>query len=311
MKVLFVSRPKEGGINPFVKEQAEALMKNFPMEIDQYLIKNGGFFGYLQASREIARIGIAGRYDIIHVHNGLSSFAVILAKLFAKKTINVVITFHGTDINKISERLFSVTASLFSQHNILVSAKMEKYVKTNYSIIPCGIDTDVVLGFRQATREKYGWSKEDFVVLFSSGFDKKIKDPEFAFSVMEKFSKSSNNTVKFIELKGYDRQETNHLMQAADVMLMCSKSEGSPQVIKESIVNRLPVLSNNVGEVKEICMGVDQCFVIPKDTDQYLEVLLEMSRNPARISFPESVQSKFDNKVIAEDIFKIYKKIIS
>lgn len=310
MKVLFVSRPKEGKINPFVREQGEALEKNFQVGIDHYLIQKGGVFGYLQASKEIAKIGIVGKYDIIHVHNGLSSFAVILAKLFSKKKINVVITFHGTDINKISKRVFSVTASLFSQHNILVSNNMEKYVKTNYSIIPCGIDTGVTLGFREITREKYGWSKDDFVVLFSSGFDKKIKDPEFAFSVMDKLSKSSNNTVKFIELKGYDRQETNHLMQAADVMLMCSRSEGSPQVVKESIINRLPVVSNNVGDVKEICRDVDQCFVIPKDTDQYVDVLSELSQNPTRINNPESVQSKFDNRVIAEEIFKIYNKIL-
>ncbi|MDO9554491.1 glycosyltransferase family 4 protein [Rhodonellum sp.] len=311
MKILFVSRPKEAKVNPFVREQALALELNPQVLVDHYLIQKGGVFGYYHASKEIAAIWDSGEYDIIHVHNGLSSFAVIFAKIFSKKRINVVITFHGTDINKISERIFSITASKFSAHNILVSSKMEKYVKTNYSIIPCGIDTDVELGFREITREKFGWSKEDFVVLFSSGFDKKVKDPEFAFAVIEKLSKSSSSNVKFIELKGYDRQEANHLMQAADVMLMCSKSEGSPQVIKESIINRLPVVSNDVGEVEEICSGVDHCFVIEKDIDKYVNVLSEISKSSARITNPESVLKKFDNRLIVDDIFKIYKNVLN
>jgi len=100
-------------------------------------------------------------------------------------------------------------------------------------------------------------------------------------------------------------------MQAADVMLMCSKSEGSPQVIKESIANRLPVVANNVGEVREICKGINNCFVIEKDIDQYVDVLSGISKCLARITNPERVLAKFDNKIIVDDIFKIYKNVLN
>ena len=85
-------------------------------------------------------------------------------------------------------------------------------------------------------------------ILFSSSFDRKVKDPGFAFHVMEELKSSLNKNVLLVELKGFSREQVSDLMQASDVLLMCSISEGSPQVIKEAILNGLPVVSNDVGE---------------------------------------------------------------
>ena len=129
-------------------------------------------------------------------------------------------------------------------------------------MIPCGINTDVELIHREVTRESNKWGTNDFVILFSSSFDREEKDANFAFQVVDAFSKTTTKSVRLIELKGYTRNEVTHLMQAADALIMCSKREGSPQVIKEAILNSLPVVSNDVGEVKSICSGIDYCFIV-------------------------------------------------
>ncbi len=306
MKILFISRPKDGKVNPFVLEQANAIERNEEIKVDQYLIQKGGLIGYVKAINELRDVLKIKKYDLVHVHNGLSAFAVILGKFFLYSDLKVIITFHGSDINKISERYFSMFASMFSAHNILVSSSMVKYINSNYSIIPCGIDLKRIGDVRMEERKRRKWTEMDFVVLFSSGFDKKVKDPEFAHKVVNHFSKSISKKVHFLELKGYSRNEVNYLMQAADVLLMCSLSEGSPQVVKEAIWNALPVISNDVGEVANICGGVDNCFVVSKEIDSYLKILFQLTDKPERVKNRNKVVEVFDNAIIAQQISAVY-----
>ena len=249
--------------------------------------------------------------DIVHVHYGLWSFIVFLNRFLFFRGYKVVITFHGSDINKKSERRISLLGARFASHNILVSRKMIPFFRNNYSILPCGINTDVELNYRISTRQLQGWSDNDFVVLFCSSFDRPVKDPEFAKKVMGCFASISLRPVKFIELKGYIREEVTKLMQAADVLLMCSKTEGSPQVIKEAILNTLPIIANDVGEVRDICSGVDNCFIIKKDVDEYLRCLQLVSLSDRRIRNRKPVLEKFDNEIICKKLFDIYSQVLA
>ena len=44
---------------------------------------------------------------------------------------------------------------------------------------------------------------------------------------------------------------------AADAMILCSDSEGSPTAVKEALACNLPVVSVDVGDVAEIVEGID------------------------------------------------------
>lgn len=305
MNILFLSRSNSGIPNPFIKEQAEALMENYNLPIQHFLIPTGGVRGYSKAIIQLHDYIKQNKIDLIHVHYGLWALIAVLNNLYPRK-YKIVITFHGSDINKKYERKISLLGAYFSSHNILVSEKMVKYFHRNYSIIPCGIDTNINLVFRTSTREKMGWDENDFIVLFSSSFERKEKDPEFAQRVIESFSKTTKRSVKFIELKGYTRNQLTHLMQAGDALIMCSEREGSPQVIKESILNGLPVVSNDVGDVRLICSGVDNCFIVQKNIDEYVKHLQYLSKLNVRIKNRSPVIEKYNNKSISEKLFNIY-----
>lgn len=306
MKVLYVSRSNSGKPHPFIQEQAAALMQNFDVKIQHFLISKGGLMGYLKAIIQLSAVIRNNQTDIIHAHYGLSALIAVVNKLLLFKRFKMIITYHGSDINKPSERQFSLLAAQFSSHNILVSEKMQKYFRSNCSVIPCGIDTNIELSYRGSTREAYGWGDNDFVILFSSSFERKEKDPEFASKVIGAFSKSTTRTVRFIELKGYTRDQLTRLMQAADVMLMCSITEGSPQVVKEAILNSLPVISNDVGDVRSICSEADNCFIIPKEVTEYVKCLLFLSKVNARVQNRSSVIERYNNALISDKLFNIY-----
>ena len=310
MRLVYVSRSANGAINPFVKEQAEAISRNFKVKIRHFLICRGGFRGYANAIISFNKFLKHNRPDIVHVHYGLWSLVAILNKVFASNKYKVVITYHGSDINKKNERRISLLGAFFSSHNILVSDKMAHFFRKSYSIVPCGIDINVHLGSREQTRKERGWGENDFIVLFSSSFDRKVKDPGFAFAVIEKFVCQTQMNVRFLEMKGYAREEVTKLMQAADVLLMCSKTEGSPQVIKEAILNELPVVSNDVGDVKDICEGVDNCYIIQKETDRYVECLKLISHKKQRIKNRHLVIEKFDNDRVSKQLYQIYSGLL-
>jgi glycosyltransferase involved in cell wall biosynthesis len=310
MNIIYVSRSASGSPHPFVQEQADNLIKNYNLKIDHFLITRGGIGGYLSAIIDLFYFTRKNKADIIHVHYGLSALVVVFYKLLFLKRFKMIITFHGSDINKKSERTFSLLAARFSSHNILVSPKMSPFFKHNYSVIPCGIDTNIKLAFRKLAREENNWGENDFVILFSSSFDREEKDPGFAFQVTDKFKASTTKNIRFIELKGYNRTQVTKLMQAADVLILCSKREGSPQVIKESILNGLPVIANDVGDVKSICSGVDNCFIVEKDTDEYVKHLKLIAQSNSRIQNRNPVIERFDNNIIANKIFDIYHEIL-
>jgi hypothetical protein len=310
MKILFVSRFHSGKPTPFVVEQANFVERNFSVKVDHYYIQDGVRAGYGKMLFQLPKIIKAKNVDIVHVHNGLSAFVVILSKILFHRSMKVVITFHGSDLNDKYKRNFSLIASRFSSHNILVSEKMTRFLKKNYSIVPCGIDIDIQLKYRKITRIDKKWNPHDFVILFSSNFERKEKDPEFAFKVVDAFSKSNKRKVKFIELKGYNREQITQLMQAADVLIMCSNMEGSPQVIKEAILNSLPIISNDIGDVAKICAGVDNCYIVRKDIQEFVDHLNLISKQNSRITYRDPVIEKFDNNIISKKLYYIYCGVI-
>lgn len=309
MKIMYISRAHSGKPIPFVIEQANSIIRNYPVEISQYFIPDGIFNGYVKTIFRLPTVLKKHRIDIAHVHNGLSAFIVILSKIIFYKSLKVVITFHGSDLNEEKRRRFSLFASKFSSHNIIVSKKMAHVLNTSYSIIPCGIDTDVDLNYRDNMRQRKNWGPNEFVILFSSNFNRIEKDSEFAFKVVDKFRACTQKVVHFIELNGFSRHELTQLMQAADCLIMCSIMEGSPQVIKEAVLNSLPVISNDVGDVAEIVEGVDNCFIVNKEVNAYVERLIDLLNTRARVKNRLPVLEKYDNNKIAANLYKIYNQL--
>lgn len=269
MRILIVTSANNGEYAPFVVEQAEALQK-CDCVVDFYGVRGRGLSGYLKNLPKLKEKIRAFHPDLIHAHYGLSG---LLANL--QRAVPVVTTYHGTDINDSRIFRFSKMALRLSVWNIFVAQGiMEKAKPTrNYSHVPCGVNLEFFQMYdRVAARQKMCLSQDKSYVLFAGSFDNPVKNASLAIKSVELLS---NEFVELIELKGYSREEVNVLLCAVDVLLMTSHSEGSPQVVKEAMACGCPIVSVDVGDVRERLEGLEGCFVAQTREPQELAGLLD------------------------------------
>ena len=341
MKILVIASDKGGHFVPFIEEQIAAL-EACGVQIICYGVTGKGIIGYLRALPALRRVIRAERPDIIHAHYGLCG---LLANL--QRRIPVVTTYHGSDINNPSILRFSKIAMRLSAHNIFVSARSMAIafrlspfafrLKKRSTLLPCGVNlpkpwsemqTQWVdqLTLNQWAQEKLQADARN--VLFAGAFDNAVKDPELAFATIQasntaigngQWAMESNNQspianrpISLIELKGYNRDQVNALMYNCDALLMTSKSEGSPQVIKEAMACGCPVVSVDVGDVAERVSGVEGCYVVhtrePKDIAEALQKALAFqgkTNGRQRI-----IEMGLSNEQVAKRLIAIYQSLV-
>ena len=217
-------------------------------------------------------------------------------------------TYHGSDINEKSVLPFSKISMGLSAWNIFVSRKTLDIAqpKKHYSLLPCGIDLcEVQLTGKNDARRKMKLEEKKMFVLFASAFDNAVKNAPLA---KEAVSFMQDDNVELLELKGYSREEVTQLMCAADVFLMTSLSEGSPQVIKEAMACGCPIVSVDVGDVKERVGGIDGCYVADSREPQELSELLKRAMSyEGRTKGRERIEADgLDNRDVAERLMRIY-----
>ena len=307
MRVLIVCSGNADGFvfeinQAFVCEQMKAIVKcDESVSFDVFLLRAKGVRGYLNQLKLLKLKIEEFRPDLIHAHYGLSG---LFANL--QRQVPVVTTYHGSDINNNKSRLFSRLSVLLSGYNIFVSSKLARKVKARrkYSVIPCGVTLgDYPYVEKGAARKMMGLDVCNRIVLFSSAFDNVVKNAPLAKAALEHL-----DGVKMIELKGYNRGQVNLLLHAADVALMTSFTEGSPQFIKEAMAAGCPIVSVDVGDVKDVVGDTEGCFIAerdPKDIAVKIESAIEFGKRTNGRSKIEN----YSNEVVANKIVDIYKSI--
>lgn len=302
MRILVVASYNKGRFAPFIVEQAEAL-KMRGCEVEYFGLQGKGLQGYLK-NLPLLKERIKGfRPDIIHAHYGLSG---LFANL--QRGIPVVTTYHGSDINDKRALPFSKMAMHLSAWNVFVSWKTMEIAKPRkkYMLLPCGIDmSGLQLTEKSEARQKMNLLADKKYVLFAGAFDNAVKNASLA---KEAVTLLHDDQVVLLELKGYSREEVTLLMCASDAFLMTSYMEGSPQVIKEAMACGCPIVSVDVGDVKERMEGLEGCYVADTRNPKELAGLLRKT-----VAFGVKTEGRkkiiadgLDNQLVAEKLMEIY-----
>ena len=316
MKILIVGNNKPGHFAPFVEEQARALQQQ-GCEVVFFGVQGKGLMGYLRCLPALKRAIRKHQPDLIHAHYGLSG---LLANL--QRIVPVLTTYHGSDINVPSVLRFSKIAMRLSAWNIFVSKRNIAIAKpTNkYTLLPCGVNLPLSWSEMQTQQVEQltlnQWVQEKLnagvkYMLFAGAFDNAVKDAALAKAAINELA-IEGVQVELIELKGYNRDQVNALMYNCDALLMTSKTEGSPQVIKEAMACGCPIVSVDVGDVAERVSGVEGCYVVrtrePKDIAEALQraIAFEGKTNGRE----RILEMGLSNEQVAKRLMAIYQSLV-
>lgn len=262
MRVLFISSGNaktETGLSPIIMAQGQSLEKQ-GINVSYYGIKGNGIKGYLRAVPDIRKKIRKGGFDVVHVHYGLSAFAVGLAL----SGVPIITSLMGSDVLeggwlKLANKLFT----RFFWNKVIVKSEDMK-IKSGLRraiVVPNGVDMNRFSPKNSdEAKAAMDWDTNKRHILFGSNPNRPEKNFTLFKSAFELLSNSSD--LQFHPLKGYTHDEIPTLLNAADVVVLSSKWEGSPNVIKEAMSCNRTCVSTSVGDVPFL-FGDDTkgCFI--------------------------------------------------
>lgn len=310
MKILFISSGNSIlGISSLIKRQGESLQNN-GVEVEYFTIYGKGMFGYLSNYKKLKKKIRQFNPDILHAHYSLSGF---LATLTFRKPI--VVSLMGSDIN-LSAFVKFVTKFLCKyvwSKTIVKSYDMSnKLLVPNVIIIPNGVDINLFKPLKKDwCCEQLSWMATKKHFLFAANPDRAEKN-----FVLVKNSLDLLNDVDYElhTLSNVSHSDVPIMMNAADVIILTSLWEGSPNVIKEGMACNRPIVSTDVGDVRWVFGDVKGCFISGFNPTELKEKLLEALEFSSLIGSTNGrerlIELGLDSKSVAQRIVGVYNQII-
>lgn len=274
---------------------------------------------------------LSEKYEVIHAHYGFHS--ALLAMLFRRQPL--IVTFHGSDaliepdrnrlyhflqkqVVSYASRLIAVSKQIESRLVNGLSASAEKV-----NIIPCGVDTG---RFRfhpkPEARKKLGLKNNSRVALFigrltyAKGVDlieqaaRHLRDVDFYF-IGEGPLRWQTANCFFIGLIEHAR--IPQWLNAADVLLLPSRSEGTPVTVLESLASETPVICSSVGACPELVSDRTTGLLIPVGDAQVLVEAIQLAFSGMSFDMSQARQmvvQNYDLKLIAVKLQALYSQVV-
>ncbi len=309
LKILMVTAmypsAENGGRGTFVMHQVEQL-RTMGHQVDVlYFPGNRSKWAYLKAAIEVFRRTQDQQYSVVHAHYGTTG----LTSLF-RNSVPMVVTLHGSDalVGPI-EPLISKFVSKMADATIVVSSQIAKRIPGD--IIPCGVDSEVFVPKpKTEARQRLGLDSKTKYVLFPFNPQRTVKRFSLADAAVKKLF-AEGNRVELLTASKVHFSEMPWYYSAADVMILCSESEGSPTSVKEALSCNLPVVSTDVGDVQEILRNVSGVEIVKAEVDALASGLMRTLHPPEGFAFNGRLaMERYSQRRTAESLVAVYRRII-
>jgi teichuronic acid biosynthesis glycosyltransferase TuaC len=291
----------------FVEQQIGAL-ERLGVDVDVLRVERleKGMVCYVGLSRRVQSRVRDLQPDIVH-----AMYGGVLAEIITRTVTDraTIITFHGSDI--LGEHLSGRVRELIAGYGVWASRRAARRAsgivtvsrelhdalpdavdRTNVRIIPCGIDLEQFKPFdKDACRNRLGWRDDCLNVLFPTNGGDPRKRLDLARAAVEAV-RHSGIPVELHQLRGVLHNEVPMWLNASDLVLLTSLHEGSPTVVKEALACNVPVVSVDVGDVRERIEGIEGCYLaLPDASDLAAKLRLIYAR-----------RSRVDGRIKIQDL---------
>jgi teichuronic acid biosynthesis glycosyltransferase TuaC len=178
-------------------------------------------------------------------------------------------------------------------------------------VIPNGVDLTLFHpGPRDEARRKLGIPTEVQVVLFPHNPGQAAqKRFDLATQTIELLQPRLPQ-IRLLHVSGVPHARMPDFFRAADCLLLTSRSEGSPNVVKEALATGLPVVSVDVGDVAGWLGKVSGCRIARPVADELAMAVEQVLQAGGRVD-PSPVLSELDERLAATKLVALYERILA
>ena len=312
MNVLFISPTYSGagGIGPHAFRVAEKLREiGYDVELMHVPhipiknLKNLSFslFGTIK--------GISNKktYDVVHAWNLPSAF--IMKRIKSKKKI---LSVHGVYSKQVEMLHSKITSGIVSsqESQILdwadvlttdskaVQSEYKKKLGKDFEYLPAPLDKTKFEKIPNVER-----NPKQIAYVGRDSFEK-------GTDILRKIESQINGTVKFCTDLPWD--ETMKILKASQMLVVPSRTESIPQVIKEAFYLKVPVIATNVGGNPELVVHQETGILVPPEDPEKLTIAINnlLDNDESRRSFAnnafEFINKNFSWDVLLEKYTNLY-----
>lgn len=262
-------------------------------------------WNYLTAAIRVFRATRRVRYDLTHAHYGLSGFPA----LFRVRT-PLVVTLHGSDalVGRLQPWISRLVCR-FADEVIVTSRQIAAGFPGE--VIPCGVDLGLFTPRdRRESRERLGLPRDKTLILFPFDPRRKVKRYDLARTVLDRLNDRGWDS-ELVVVRAVASEEMPWYYGAADALLVCSDSEGSPTSVKEALASNTPVVSTDVGDVRELIQGVRGAEICRQDASSLAEGLERVLYHAGRFGFKgRDAARPYDQSLVAEAVLRVYRRVV-
>ena len=287
--------PTPGGpvTGTFVADQVGSLQRiGVEVELLHLARATSGRSVYRDLRREVARLVETVQPDIVHVMYGGIMADVVTRAIHDRP---VVVSFCGSDLHGgkarglrdavtlqlgvlASKRAARRAAGVIVKSRNLMDALPRSLDRSRVWLLPNGVDTERFAPIAgEACRKALGWDDTRAHVLFPAPTDRPEKRYELAVAAMEQLERDGTQAELHV-LAGVAHDDVPLWLNAADAVVLTSVEEGSPNVVKEALACNVPIVSVDVGDVRERIGDVEGCFVTGADAAELARALRDATR---------------------------------
>ena len=309
MRILAVTNtyptPQSPEFGTYVEQQIKGL-KQIGLDVDVMFVDrvHRGVGVYLGLGRRVRARVAAVQPELVHVMYGSVMADEVTRAVTDRPT---VVSFCGADL--LREPFRNYLKTVMAQYAIVASHRAARRVtgivvksqnlyaalpndvdRSKVQLIPNGIDLERFKPLnREACRARLGWHPDRFHVLFPANLDTLRKGPDLARAAVEVAARSGI-PIELHPLRGVAHHDVPIWMNASDVVLLTSLQEGSPNVIKEALACDMPVVSVDVGDVRERIQGIAGCYVAAPQAGDLAARLRSVYAGPRRVASRVTMQ---------------------
>jgi len=304
---------EDPGYGSFVQAQMDSLVPLGVIYEVLYINGRRSRWNYLRAVAELRRRLRAVRYDLIHAHFALSGWVAR-----CQGRVPVVVSYMGDDVLGRPRRCGRITlygrllrassfllARLVSAVIVKTEEMKSKLRLPSACVIPNGVDLELFRPMdQQQARRALGLDPEKKFLLFPYDPAEERK----RFDLIEQAVAQAREQVPQLEIlhvRGVPRARMPFYLNAADVFVLASMLEGSPNALKEALSVNLPVISVDVGDARELVGSSEGCYLVARKAGIIAERIIAVCRQGSRARSRERMAQLSMDRV-AEQVVQVY-----